>query len=37
VSPRGDSYAPSLLGPLGAAMESGNKNAGAFQMRVVSQ
>lgn len=38
VSPRGDSYAPSLFGPLGAAMEgAGTKNAGAFQMRVVSQ
>ena len=38
VSPRGDSYGPSLFGPLGAAAEgAGTKNAGAFQMRVVSQ
>jgi hypothetical protein len=38
VSPRSDSYGPSLFGPLGAAMEgAGTKNAGAFQMRVVSQ
>lgn len=38
VSPRSDSYGPSLFGPLGAAAEgAGTKNAGAFQMRVVSQ
>ena len=31
-------YGPSLFGPLGAAAEgAGTKNAGAFQMRVVSQ
>jgi hypothetical protein len=38
VSPRSESYGPSLFGPLGAAAEgAGTKNAGAFQMRVVSQ
>jgi hypothetical protein len=36
ISPRGDSYAPSLLGPVGGAIDSANnKNAGAFQMRVL--
>lgn len=37
ISPRGDSLGPSmLLGPLGGAIDaSANKNAGAFQMRVV--
>jgi len=38
ISPRGDSYVPGLFGPLGAAVDAANnKNAGAFQMRVVSQ
>ena len=38
VSPRSESYVPSLFGAVGGAMDSNaNKNAGAFQMRLVSQ
>lgn len=38
ISPRGDSYVPgALFGVVGAAIDANvNKNAGAFQMRVVS-
>jgi hypothetical protein len=36
VSPREASLGPSMLGPLGGAVDaSANKNSGAFQMRVV--
>lgn len=36
ISPRGDSFGPSLLGPLGGVIDSGvNKNAGAFEMKMV--
>jgi hypothetical protein len=37
ISPRGASYGPSLLGPLGAAIESNggkNKNTGAFEIKL---
>ncbi len=37
ISPRGSSYVPSLLGPVGGAIDAAaNENAGAFQMRVLS-
>ncbi|MGD9785614.1 MAG: hypothetical protein AB7E80_11685 [Hyphomicrobiaceae bacterium] len=35
VEPRGSSFGPSLLGPIGGAIDAAsNDNAGAFQMRI---
>jgi hypothetical protein len=36
IKPREASFGPSMLGPIGGAMDAGaNKNAGAFEMRLV--
>ena len=37
ISPRGDSFVPTLLGPVGLVIDATtNKNGGAFQMRVLT-
>ena len=36
ISPRGDSFVPSLLGPVGGVVDSAaNGNAGAFQLKLI--